>query len=82
MPRNDEDVVQGNDILVIYVDIFRIGYDVYKFVLDLGAVPSNSELPEFQVRVCIGPDDVKTLLEMIGQSIKEYEDRCGLINKQ
>ncbi len=77
MPNNEEESVQRNDIPVIYVDVFRIGYDAYKFVLDVGPIPSNSTTPEFRVRTCMGPNSAKAFTEMFRRSIQEYDDQYG-----
>ena len=62
-----------------YTDAFRIGYSVYKFMLDFGQLASASEDTNFHTRVILSPDVAKIFIETFKQSLDEYEGRFGPI---
>ena len=82
MCTDDEELLQEKDIPVIYVNTFRIGYDAYKFALELGSILLTGEEPTFTIRVVMGPDTAKAFLETFGQLIKKYEYRLGHMDIQ
>ncbi len=65
----------------VYADCFRIGHSAYKFVLDFGQFTPGGGEKCFHTRVITGPDTAKALVETFGQSILEYEEQFGRINK-
>ncbi|GJL54295.1 MAG: hypothetical protein NPIRA02_14270 [Nitrospirales bacterium] len=73
MPNNEEESVQGNDIPVIYVDAFRIGYDAYKFILDLGTYCPTNKQSMYQFRVSMAPVTFKLFLKEADQARENYE---------
>ncbi len=80
MTTDDEQFIFKNTIPIIHVDAFRIGYDAYKFILDLGLVAPNDRSAQFQMRVIISPDNSKDLTELLLGSIREYDKWYGRID--
>ncbi|GJL65612.1 MAG: hypothetical protein NPIRA05_05830 [Nitrospirales bacterium] len=80
MPDDYDNWNEQMDLPIIYVDAFRIGFDAYKFVLDLGAIPQDAETPKFTTRMIMGPDIAMEFVEILRQSFKEYKGRFGQIN--
>ncbi len=74
MPTNDENFFQEKEIPVIYVDTFRIGYDAYKFVLELGSLlPDGVEL-KVQTRAIMAPEIVIKLIKTLAPADNEYRN--------
>lgn len=60
-----------------YVDVFRIGNNAYRFILDFGSFAQEEEKQKYFTRVIMGPDTAKDFAEIFLQSIKEYEIHYG-----
>ena len=63
-----------------YADVFRIGHSAFKFVLEFGQVALGQEATQFHTRVIMAPDNARDFVEMLGQSIRQYEGKFGPIN--
>ena len=81
MEQEDLSNFEENEVNGLYADSFRIGHNAYKFVLDFGQCDSKTKSSRFHTRVIMGPDNAKGFLESLGQSIRQYEDNFGQINK-
>ncbi len=73
MPTNEEDFLHDKDIPVIYVDGFRIGYDAYKFTLDLISFEPNTKTFEFESRVILAPNTARDLADTFQISLTAYD---------
>ena len=81
MNNEDEKFVLPEDIPVIYVDTFRIGYDAYRFVFDLGSEVPGSRETNYRIRAIIAPNNAKEFVETLAQSMKKYEDNFGQVKR-
>jgi len=65
-----------------YEDCFSIGNSAYKFAFDFGQiVPNGKETTRYHTQMITGLNTAKTLIETVGQSIKDYENQFGKITQ-
>ena len=64
-----------------YANYFAVGYNAHEYIFDFGQNYSESESAELHTRIITSPAYAKALLEMLGDSIDQYEQYHGIIVK-
>jgi hypothetical protein len=62
-----------------YANYFKVGHNAFEFVLDLGQYYPENETEYFHTRIITGPIYAKSLLNILRESILEYERTYGSI---
>lgn len=65
-----------------YANHFEIGYNAFEFILDFGQLYSSGEIPKIHTRIVTSPVYAKAFLEMLGNSLGQYERGFGAIRKE
>jgi hypothetical protein len=61
----------------LYSNHFRIGFNVAEFVLDFGRNFDGDE--HFYQRIITAPMHAKELSRLLGESVRSYEEKFGVI---
>ncbi len=75
MDRDEAESPEGR-----YTNVFQIGHNAFEFVLDFGQVQFPATTVRYHTRIITGPAYAKALLELIRQSIEEYEGEFSAIS--
>jgi hypothetical protein len=62
-----------------YANTFKVGHNAFEFLLDFGQFFPESQQEWFYVRIITSPTYAKALLEILQQSVTEYEATYGPI---
>jgi hypothetical protein len=77
-PSNDssrkDKKLEGN-----YANYFAVGHNAHEFIFDFGQHYSEIDQAELITRIITSPTYVKVLVELLHQSITEYEKAYGSI---
>jgi len=65
-----------------YADQFKIGYRECVFILEFYQSFYEDEKGRVHTRIVTSPEDLKKFLELIQESIEQYEKKHGLISKK
>ena len=57
----------------VYANLFKVGFNVYEFVLDFGQTFSEKGREKYHTRIVTTPEYVKQLLELLQQTYEEFE---------
>jgi hypothetical protein len=71
-PFQDGDNLEGR-----YANYFKVGHNAYEFVIDFGQYYSENDQAELYTRVVTSPVYAKSLLEILQESIMQYELTFG-----
>lgn len=74
-----ENSIETGDPEAKYANYFRVGHNVYEFVVDCGQ--AHGERVTIHSRIVMAPGYVRELLKVLHQAIGEYEDRFGSLGK-
>ena len=65
-----------------YANHFAVGYNACEFIFDFGQAYAENEEAELYTRVITSPAYAKAFLEMLQDSIEQYEQAFGdILNK-
>ena len=62
-----------------YANYFQIGRRASEIVVDFGQCVSDSEGPEFFIRIFTSPAHAKELSRVLAEALNEYEQEYGQI---
>jgi hypothetical protein len=62
-----------------YANHFAVGYNAHEFIFDFGQNYSENDQAELHTRIITSPAYAKALLELLDQSLDEYEKAHGSI---
>ena len=62
-----------------YSNYFKVGYNAFEFVLDLGQLNADHGEAKLHTRIITSPIYAKALLETLREPIEQYEQRFGVI---
>lgn len=65
-----------------YANYFQIGHNAFEFVVDFGQMYSDGEQEQIHTRIVTGPSYAKEFLELLEQSIEQYEEHFGPILRE
>lgn len=65
--------------LAKYANWFNIGHNNFEFVLDLGQFDMERRESLVHTRIITGPAYAKVLWELLGESLRRYEESFGPI---
>ncbi len=74
---NDREELEGR-----YANYFKVGYNAFEFILDFGQLYSENKDIKFFTRIITNPISAKNLIEVLQESIAQYEQIHGAINIQ
>jgi uncharacterized protein DUF3467 len=63
-----------------YANYFKVGYNAFEFLLDFGQYYNEGENAQLHTRIITSPIYAKSLLEILGNCIDQYEQQFGKIN--
>ncbi len=79
MNEETKEIGDIQDLEGRYADAFKVGQSAYKFVLEFGQYNPEKAATHFHTRMILGPDDARRVLEILIQSMRDYEDQFGRI---
>ncbi len=65
-----------------YANYFQIGHNAFEFVVDFGQVYSDGQQEQIHTRIVTGPSYAKEFLELLEQSVEQYEEHFGPIMRE
>ncbi len=60
-----------------YANYFKIGHNLFEFILDFGQSYNEDEPALFHTRIITSPVYAKALFELLGESLGQYEQSFG-----
>lgn len=72
--RTDPDEIEGR-----YGNHFTIGYNAFEVILVFGQFYEGNAQPQLHTRIVTGPAYAKDLLELLRESLEQYEKFFGPI---
>ena len=73
---------EGEKLQGRYANYFKVGYNAFEFILDFGQLYSESNDVKFFTRIITNPISAKNLIEVLQESIAQYEQTHGIIKMQ
>jgi Protein of unknown function (DUF3467) len=64
-----------------YVNYFKIGYNAFELIIDCGQCYADNEVPQLPIRIVTSPAYGKLLLEVLRNSLEQYEKTYGRIGE-
>jgi hypothetical protein len=65
-----------------YANFFKVGHNAVEFLIDCGQLyPENGEA-QLHTRIVTSPTYVQALLELLKESIEQYEMKFGIIHSE
>jgi len=77
MNNEHEGAHGGHDLEGRYANYFKVGYNAFEFLFDFGQYYTEDERLQLHTRIVTGPSYAKTLLEILKDSISQYEVDFG-----
>ena len=62
-----------------YANHFKVGHNVFEFVLDFGQSYPESEEAQLRTRIITSPNCAKALLQTLRESLDQYEQTFGTL---
>jgi hypothetical protein len=81
MNQADESSQDAGELVGQYANYFKVGQNAYEFVLDFGQFYPESENANFHTRIITPPVYAKALLTILQESITQYEQTFGAIQR-
>ena len=81
MVSNEDDNTSAikNSLKGQYANHFRIGHNAFEFIIDFGQFYEGSKKADFNFRTITSPAYAMELMEMLAESLHEYEANFGKI---
>lgn len=64
-----------------YANYFKVGHNSVEFVIDLGQFYPDNGGARLHTRIITGPSYAKALLQLLAESVDEYESQHGEITE-
>jgi hypothetical protein len=77
MSSFDENPEEGIRLDPQYTNYLKIGHNSFEFLLDFGLQTPEEDKALFHTRIIASPNCAKYLLELLRQSIDQYEESFG-----
>jgi hypothetical protein len=81
MGTENRDSPYSNEPEGRYADRFRIGYRSCLFILDFDQSFYEDEKERVHTRIITSPEDLKSFLKLLQESIEQYEKNHGYISQ-
>lgn len=65
-----------------YFNFIQIGHNAFEFIFEFGHIHQNEGEPTIQTRLVTAPTYARELLDLIRESIEQYERAFGLIHPE
>jgi len=65
-----------------YANYLQIGHNAFEFLLDFGQLYSDGRQEHIHTRIVTGPLYAKEFLQVLEESIEQYEETYGLITRE
>ena len=65
-----------------YANYFQIGHNVAEFLLDFGQFYAENGVVQWHTRIITAPMYAQALLELLQESVEQYQQRFGRITQQ
>jgi len=75
--NDDSPVWEDNQVEGRYANCFKIGYNVFEFLIDCGQMSSECGSVRLTCRVATNPRSAKELCRTLQHSLSEYERAFG-----
>ena len=56
-----------------YANYYKVGHNAFGFVIDFGQMYEDNDKPQFHTRIVTSPVSAKELLQLLSDSIDDYE---------
>jgi len=63
-----------------YANYFKVGHNAFEFVLDFGQFYAENNEAKLFARIVTNPISAKNLIEVLQESVEQYEQIHGPIN--
>jgi hypothetical protein len=64
-----------------YANYFQVGHNAFEFVVDFGQMYSDGPREQIHTRIVTGPWYAKEFMELLEQSVEQYEEHFGPITR-
>jgi hypothetical protein len=81
MDPESQESQAADQIEARYANYFKVGYNALEFLLDFGQFYPESERPRLHTRIVTSPTYAKALLEILRESVVQYEEEFGVIER-
>ena len=78
--KRSEDSARGG-VEGRYANYFQIGHNAFEFLLDFGQLYADGRPEQMHTRIITSPPFAKELLQVLQQSIEQYERKFGVIQQ-
>lgn len=68
-----------NDLEGKYANYFQVGHNAFEFVVEFGQMYADGQQEQIHTRIVTGPSYAKDFLELLEQSLEQYEEQFGPI---
>jgi hypothetical protein len=82
MAHADEAPQETSRLTGHYANYCKVGYNAFEFVLDFGQYYPENGGAQFHTRIISNPVYTKALLQILGESIEQYEQTFGAIPRE
>jgi len=82
MTRRSDDPVTRDESNGRYANYFELGYTQFEIILAFGQCFENAPAAPCHTRIITSPTYAKTLLDLLQQCLREYEQRYGVIETE
>jgi hypothetical protein len=79
MPTHWTDESGRGHLLARYANYFMVGHNPNEFIVDFGQCDVGGEAQKIHTRIVTAPFYAKAFLNVLQQSINEYEEQFGAI---
>lgn len=80
MNEKHENPPEAHDLEGRYANYFKIGYNAFEFLLDFGQLYNGDGKAQLHTRIITSPIYAKTLLQLLQDSISQYEQAFNAIS--
>lgn len=81
-PKKRLTLRENNKLEGQYANYFKVGHNAYEFVIDFGQYYPENDQAELCTRIITNPKYAKALLEILRESIEQYEQSFGAIAEE
>jgi Protein of unknown function (DUF3467) len=82
MNQDNEPPGEAAELEGRYANYFKVGHNAFEFLLDFGQFYATSQEAQFHTRIITAPIYAKALLELLRESVNQYEQTFGAIPKK
>jgi hypothetical protein len=81
MTRGHEIAAAADPLEGRYSNYFKIGHNVFEFILDFGQMYGDPDSVRFHTRIITGPVYARALSELLQEALQRYTETFGAIRE-